>query len=143
MKTIVLTLAATASLLGIAGVASAQSTQNQSPAAGRQCTVTVDRSRDAGVFDVTRQELSDGSCVCYAYTGPEQQGISTENQIRALLEGRSCNAARVVQVPGEVAAGGGGGASGDALVAIAGGAAIAGTIAGLAQSNEDNVSASP
>lgn len=57
---------------------------------GRTCKVTVDRSQEAGVLDVTRQELGDGSCVCYVYTGPAGQEGAVESQISTMQESKSC-----------------------------------------------------
>lgn len=124
LKMLGATLAAPLLLTLAAGGATAQvgsGNQTSSGDATRQCRVVVDRSQADGVFDVTRQVAADGDCVCYVYTGPQPQSSSVEGNIASLVRNRSCANARLMNVPGEEAAGGGLGVSRAArLVAAAG-----------------------
>ena len=88
------------------------------------CRVKVSRTAPAGVFDLTRQVLNGGKCVCRVTTGPRSQGGSAESALAGLLLRRTCSDAPLA------AAGAAGGSSG--LVPIIGGVAAAGGIAGAA-----------
>lgn len=88
--------------VGVSGTASAQSGE-------KLCKVTVDRSQPGGVFDVTKVVADDGDCVCYTYTGPASQGKDVEDRVSALLQSRSCEGAKVVNVPKTAGAGVSGG----------------------------------
>lgn len=109
LKTVGVSLATSLLVALAAGSASAASAQG---AGAGQCRVVVDRSQAADVFDVTRQKLSDGACVCYIYTGPHSQSQAVEGNIASVVQSRSCPAARAMSVPGEQAAGAGLGHSG-------------------------------
>lgn len=126
--------------LCLAGIGSVASAQNANPAAARQCAVTVDRTRDAGVFSVTRQELSNGNCVCNIQTGPVGQAASVEGQIASMTQGRSCGSARVVRAD---AANDGGLSGGE--VALAGGvlAGMVGVIVAIESGESDDLPVSP
>lgn len=102
--------------------------QAASGGAAGQCRVVVDRSQAGGVFDVTRQVFADGNCVCYVYTGPQPQSSSVEGNIASLVRNRSCVNARLMDVPGEEAAGGGLGVSQAALLVSAAGLAAGGLL---------------
>ena len=97
--------------------------------------MVVDRSQAGGVFDVTRQVFADGDCVCYVYTGPQPQSSSVEGNIASLVRNRSCANARLMNVPGEEAAGGGLGISRAALLVGAAGLAAAGLLVAINGSN--------
>jgi hypothetical protein len=79
----------------------AQPADNANDQAGK-CQVTIDRSQEPGVFDVTRQSYENGECICYAYTGPATQPVGTENRVSALLASRTCPSAKPMLVPGAV-----------------------------------------
>jgi|EndMetStandDraft_2_1072991.scaffolds.fasta_scaffold87449_1 hypothetical protein len=105
----------------------------------KQCEVKIDRSREAGVYNVTRQVFEDGNCICYAYTGPSSQASSIESAISELLASKSCSGAPVQMIAGAAPAAaaiagttGAGGLAGAAVVApaVAGGAAAAAIAAG-------------
>lgn len=98
--------------------------QGASPAgAADQCRVVADRTAAPGVFDVTRQVVSGGGCVCYIYTGPQSQGAATEARVSDLLAAKSCPAARPMAAQTGAAAGGGLGGAGTALLVGAAAAA--------------------
>ena len=81
------------------------------------CRVRVSRTAAAGVFDITRQVLNNGKCVCRVTTGPRSQGGSAESALAGLLLRRTCPAAPLA------AAGTTGGVSTGLLI---GGAALIG-----------------
>jgi hypothetical protein len=96
----------------------------------KQCEVKIDRSKEAGTYNVTRQVYEDGNCICYAYTGPNTQASSIESAISELLASKSCSGAPVQMIAGSAAVAGvagAGGLGGAAVVApvVAGGAAAA------------------
>jgi hypothetical protein len=97
---------AAASLVAVAGSAGAQTSGQSAPDAPRQCGVTVDRSAEAGLFRVARQEFDDGRCVCAVTTGPDGQSDLIEDQVLNIVRGRVCQDAPAVYVPTR---GGGGG----------------------------------
>lgn len=70
-----------------------------SAADGKKCDVTVDRAFSSGTYEVTRQELANGDCVCYIQTGASPQSESIENRIAALREQRQCSDATAMVVP--------------------------------------------
>ena len=131
LKMLGATLAAPLLLTMATGGATAQVGSGDQAASGDaagQCRVVVDRSQAGGVFDVTRQVFADGDCVCYVYTGPQPQSSSVEGNIASLVRNRSCANARLMNVPGEEAAGGGLGVSRAALLVSAAGLAAAGLL---------------
>jgi hypothetical protein len=69
---------------GEAPVASAASQANN------QCTVTVDRSMASDTFEVTRQKLENGDCVCYISTGPASQSAAVEKSIVDIQASHDC-----------------------------------------------------
>jgi hypothetical protein len=70
-----------------------------SAADGKKCDVTVDRGYSNGTYEVTRQELANGDCVCYIQTGASPQSVSIENRIADLRENRQCSDATAMVVP--------------------------------------------
>lgn len=137
-------LAAPAMFLLAATSASAE----DDPSNDRKCMVTVDRSREDGVYDVTRQVLSDGSCICYVYTGSPDQSDAIEQQISVLQQRRTCPSAKLVNVPGAGSGSGlgagtgtGAGSGTKAGLAAAGAmAALGGTVAAAAEKKDNPVS---
>lgn len=124
-------------VLGVAlcaGLAFAAGSDPARAAEGKQCTVTVDRAYSDGTYQVTRQELANGDCVCYIQTGPSPQSDSTEKLIESLRISRKCADATAMAVPEGYAATAtktaAGGAGAFKLVAFA--AAGAGAIAAAA-----------
>lgn len=91
-----------------------------------QCRVVVSRSASAGVFDVTRQVLKTGRCVCRVSTGPRSQGGSAESLLAVLLERRSC-----AEAPLAAAGAGGSGGLGPLLVPLGALGAAGGTAAAV------------
>src|SRR5262245_29448871 len=82
----------------------------------KTCKVTVDRSQPSGTYSVQRQELDNGDCICYVYTGTQPQSDTIEQSIAALNAARACPDAPAVAVTGgEGAMASGGGGSGAAL----------------------------
>lgn len=73
-----------------AATGSAQPTGGVAGGAGQTCRVKIVRSAAAGVFDVVRQVLSNGNCICRVTTGPRSQGGSAEAALSGLLSRRSC-----------------------------------------------------
>lgn len=109
--------AVTAASIGGTAVA-----QGSSEAPAKQCNVKVDRSADAGTFDVVRQTFENGNCVCAVTTGPTSQAASVEGRVSSILNSRSCAAARSVAMAGQ-------GASAAAIpVGLLGSAALIGGI---------------
>jgi len=123
-------------LLGSASMVSAQGNGNaQADSSGseRLCKVKIDRSQEAGIFDVTRQEFDDGTCLCYVYTGPASQDAGTEGKVESIEERRRCAAAGVMAIPPLAGGAGAGSAAGAGsltgiLLPIGGGAVIGGII---------------
>lgn len=70
------------------------------------CRVKVSRSASDGVFDLARQVLSNGKCVCRVTTGPRSQGGSAESALASLLLRRTCSDAPLVATTGAAAGGG-------------------------------------
>lgn len=104
---------------------------------GKKCAVKVDRSQSDGTYDVTRQVLENGDCICFVYTGPRPQADTIERAITRLQEVRECPDAKVMMVPGAVAVGAGAGAGaagGVGGAAIGVGAAAAAAALGVAAS---------
>lgn len=114
----------------LAGVSSAEATRSSSAlplavmaegAMGGDCLVNVARSADGGVFNVTRSVLKDGSCVCNVSTGPQASNGGAEDQVSAIMTGRSCADAPLAGEAAEgAAAGGGGGTLLPVLLGVAG-----------------------
>ena len=73
-----------------AAAGAAQSGADMAGGSGEMCRVRVSRSAEAGVFDLTRQVLSNGNCVCRVTTGPRSQGGAAESALASLLQRRSC-----------------------------------------------------
>lgn len=72
------------------------------------CAVNVQRTGAAGQFDVTRQTLRDGSCVCNVTTGDAASNGNAEPRVDAILRDRECANAPVVADTAAAATGGGG-----------------------------------
>lgn len=60
---------------------------------GGQCRVDVVRTGTAGVADITRSELSDGTCVCTVTTGQPSVNGAAETVVTNLLRDKSCDGA--------------------------------------------------
>lgn len=106
---------------------------------GKKCDVTVDRNYALDTYYVTRQDLANGDCVCYAQTGPAEQSSDIEGKIAALRKSGECaNPDSVMAVPaGYTTAPAAGGAAGSfSLVPALGGLAIA--AAGAVIAFDDN-----
>lgn len=87
--------------LAVASNGETASAQSSSEDLVNRCRVAVDRSANAGTFDVVRQEFSNGRCVCAVTTGPQSQPSSIEERVRAILNSRSCPDARSVAMVGQ------------------------------------------
>lgn len=61
--------------------------------AGNKCRVDVIRTGTAGVADITRSELTDGTCVCTVTTGQPSVNGSAESVVTSLLRDRACDGA--------------------------------------------------
>ena len=68
------------------------------PNPARQCKVTIDASQAPGTWDVTRQEVWTGECVCYVYAGPNPQTGETGKDLKALLDNLSCPDAKSLAI---------------------------------------------
>lgn len=79
----------------------------QGAAASQGCAVNVQRTGAAGQFDVTRQTLRDGSCVCNVTTGEAASNGNAEPRVEAILRDRECAEAPVVADTAPAATGGG------------------------------------
>ena len=94
---------AAAMLVVVASSSLASSTRSseESLPAGldKKCAVKVDRTQEAGTYDVTRQVLENGDCICYVYTGAKPQSDTIERAIADLQERRECRDAKVMIVP--------------------------------------------
>ena len=98
--------------------------------AGKACkSVKVNRQEGStNVFDVARQVLDNGDCICYVLTGKQgSQTLSVEQAIAALLDSRDCADAPLARI--DTAAGGGGLGT---LTYVGGGLLIAGGAAAAA-----------
>lgn len=114
----------TLALLAVPGIALGFAVTTTTASAQGTCKVTVDRSQPAGTYSVQRQELENGDCICYVYTGTQPQADSTEQSIAALQASGACPDAPAVAVPaGATAAAGGGGGGALLLLGAAGGTA--------------------
>jgi hypothetical protein len=78
---------------------------------GNRCRVDVIRTGISGVADITRTELTDGTCVCTVTTGPVNGNGAAEDVVTSLLRDRTCDGAPVPGRPVAEAAAGGGGAN--------------------------------
>jgi hypothetical protein len=108
-------------------------------AQGGTCRVDVVRSGSAGTADVTRQTLSDGSCVCTVTTGPVSSNGSAESVVTDLLRNRECaGAPEAGNVGSEAAAGGGGGVGGGAVIGVLFGVAALGVGVAAGGGNKDS-----
>ena len=79
-----------ASSVEVGAANSAQSGGGSGGGASSTCSVRVKRNAAAGVFDITRQVLNNGRCVCRVSTGPRSQGGSAESALIGLLSRRTC-----------------------------------------------------
>lgn len=114
-----------AALAGGATVASAETN------AANTCRVSVDRTQAAGTFQVQRQEMNNGDCVCYVYTGPASQGDAAESRVADVQRSRACadRPAALQTEPGVKH-------HGDALIPAIGGVAAVGLgVAAIASSD--------
>lgn len=109
-----LTAAAAIGLLG-AGIASSGETRSfeaLTAAAGAAsagvCRVDVVRTGAAGSAEISRQNLSDGSCVCTIVTGPAGANGSAEATVESLRRGASCEGSLPAGEATQAAGGGGG-----------------------------------
>ena len=109
-----------------AAAGSAQPAGGSAGGLGQTCGVKISRSASAGVFDVARQVLGNGKCICRVTTGPRSQGGSAESALASLLSRRSCADAPLAA---STAATGGGLGTG---VYIGGGLLVAGAVAAAA-----------
>lgn len=125
-----------------AGVAGAGATRSETAiplamlaqgASGGECIVNVARTGQGGTFDVARQVLADGSCVCNVTTGPSGSNGAAEGQVTGILESRSC--AGAAAAAGEGAAGAGAGGGGSLLPVLLGVVGAGGAAAGLGGSS--------
>lgn len=80
-------------LSGALPAAAADDTPGQggSNANDKLCEVSIDRSFPTGTYDVKRQELDNGDCICHAYTGPTPQSDAIEGKIADLQRRRECS----------------------------------------------------
>lgn len=128
MNVFVASLALPAMMIAGLGQASAsraaQSAGDLAGSGASICRVKVSRSADAGVFDVTRQILNNGKCVCRVTTGPRSQGGSAESALAGLLLRRTCADAPLA----DAGAPGGGGLGGSGVL-IGAGVLVAGGLA--------------
>jgi hypothetical protein len=60
------------------------------PDTGKQCAVSIERNMAPGTFQVTREHLDDGGCVCYISTGPVTQAASVEKSIAQIQASQDC-----------------------------------------------------
>lgn len=97
-----------------------------------KCEVRIDRSREKDTFEVYRQELENGDCICYAYTGPKPQSQETEDAIAQLERDRECRDAPPLALTGPGAVGGKGffGSALLPLLGLGGAGAVAAAAAG-------------
>lgn len=97
-------------------------------ASGGKCRVDVVRTGTAGVADITRSELTDGTCVCTITTGQPSVNGAAESAVTSLLRDRSCDGA---PAPGQEVsqAAGGSGALIPVLVTTVGAVGLAVAIA--------------
>lgn len=125
------------SILGVvaAGLFGGAAASAQADGEARKCKVTIDRSQDAGVFDVTRQTYDDGECICYAYTGPKSQPAETEQRVANLLERKTCSGAKSMALTGPSAV--------PLLPLLSSGLFIGGAVAALSGDDKPQVPVSP
>ncbi len=112
-------------------------------AKGKTCDVTVDRNYASGIYEVTRQELPNGDCICYIQTGPEPQSEGVEGRIVSLRKARSCADAVVMAVPAGQAAAPGVAAGASNFGLVAAGVAAAAGIGVAASSSSGGGPSSP
>lgn len=98
-------------------------------ASGGQCRVDVVRTGTAGVVDITRSELSDGTCVCTVTTGQPSVNGAAENVVTNLLRDRSCDGAPAPGADKALRAAQGGNAIIPVIVTTVGAAGLAVAIA--------------
>ncbi len=137
-RSISLALLLPGALLSGVSLAGATRANDQSMGASddKKCQVTVDRRAEFdGTYDVTRQVLENGDCICYVYTGQMRQSDTIEKAIASLQESGLCPDAKVALVPAGAATGFAP-ALGLAPLAGVGAAGAAGIIA----ASSDNVS---
>lgn len=101
-----------------------------------QCEVRVSRGLAAGTYDVTRQVLDSGGCICFVKTGPSGQGGETEGLVSSILRSRNCaDAPPALASAGNPALLGTVGAAGrvsGGLLVVAGAGAAGGAVAAAA-----------
>jgi hypothetical protein len=123
-----------AGFVGIDGTRSAEvlpahqiSFMSAQGASGGKCRVDVVRTGTAGVADITRSELTDGTCVCTVTTGQPSVNGSAESVVTSLLRDRSCDGAPAPgrEVSQAASSGGGSGAVIPVLVTTVGAAGLA------------------
>jgi hypothetical protein len=79
---------------------------------GGQCEVKVARTGQAGLFDVAREVLDAGKCICWVKMGPRgAPGSPLEARLSALEQSKSCADAPLVARAAPPAAGSGLGGS--------------------------------
>jgi hypothetical protein len=130
LKTLAL-LAAPGLALGLAASANAVTEKT--------CKVAVDRSQSAGTFNVQRQQLDNGNCVCYVYTGPKSQSAATERSIAAIQKSGACTDAPAVAIAQDGEEGGeGGDGSGTGALLLLGAAAGTALIVAASSGGSDS-----
>ena len=96
-----------------------------------KCAVTVDRSMAADLFQVTRQRMDNGDCVCHVTTGPQTQSSSVEELIANLQASGKCGTTPAAAV-------GDGSAKKFPWIIIGGAAGVGGIIAAAASGGSDS-----
>lgn len=87
------------------GAVGAVSSRGLASGADGACRVSISRNATAGIFKVTREVFSNGSCRCSVSAGPASQGGSAEAAIAALRTSRNCSKANLGLPPGGVTPG--------------------------------------
>lgn len=100
---------------------------NGAAQSGGSCEVRIQRTGEAGSFDVSR-EVSNNSCVCNVQTGPEATNGAAEDKVAAILRERECPNAPVVATTAE----------GGSAALLGGGAALLGGAGALAAGGNGN-----
>lgn len=86
-------MALTGMALSIPGTALAANAAETSGGAGGSnagCRVQIHRDSAAGVYDVTRELLQNGKCICRVSTGPSSQGGSAESAVSSIRLRQTC-----------------------------------------------------
>jgi len=116
------------------GAVGAVSARGLAGGADGACRVSVSRNATAGVFKVTREMFSNGSCRCSITSGAKSQGGSAEAAIAALRVSRSCSNAHL---------GGGGVTGGLGTGGLIGGSVIPGGSLGAGLGGSGPITRSP